>query len=175
MEYNMESLAFSSDGELRINWPLETYFEGTPGYEIDGTHYWQCQPQKFPDPYLSWASNGESDKGWLVRYDLDGKDLVVTGALPGYQYRYLRDHSIYCFEDGAIRKADLDKWEAKTIDVGKEYTVTGMSIDALGNLVLAGIDSSLQTFDGYLDENDQISFTKRNDDKYSTCVFYPVN
>ena len=50
--------------------------------------------------------------------------------------------------------------------------VTSLGVDEEGNIVISGVDASLASFTGYLDANDEVSFTKEEGISYT---FYPIN
>lgn len=85
-----------------------------------------------------------------------------------------RGSSVYWFDtsENVVRK--LDMLNDKITNLNFEYTVNGLDVEN-GLIKVIGVDNNLNEFEGYLEEDDSISFEKREIPEYEVLEMYPIN
>lgn len=170
------SLFFDEKGYLLSPSPSGPFYFGS-------TTYNPLESYSFGDSLFYFASAADSQNGGygygFYKENVSDACYYVTGYLSmgeaeGMEKKsVVRGSNMYYYYplSSEIRKVSLLSFEQTEVKTDG-YMVTSLDVDEEGNIVISGVDASLASFTGYLDANDEVSFTKEEGISYT---FYPIN
>lgn len=126
--------------------------------------------------YCRIQKNSYDGYYWLlVSEEYDDINLTINNYLAENVYSTIqRGSSVYWFDtsENVVRK--LDMLNDTITNLNFEYTVNGLDVEN-GLIKVIGVDNNLNEFEGYLEEDDSISFEKREITEYEVLEMYPIN
>lgn len=93
---------------------------------------------------------------------------------PEFERPIFRNNYVYCLQNSTIIKKDIFTGSETIIGTGI-YTISYLEVDEFGYIKVIGVDDSFNKFEGYLEEDDSISFEEKEMPKLSTYTLYPIN